>query len=58
MKTTTGSQQAKPSSRRKRLTKSVEHIKQNWWPFDRVDGKILEALHKQHVQRAAEPAPF
>ena len=38
--------------------KNVEPIKQNWWPFDRVDGKILEALHKQHVQRAAEPALF
>jgi hypothetical protein len=28
-----------------------------WWPFDRVDGKILESLHKQHVQRG-DPAPF
>ena len=28
-----------------------------WWPFDRVDGKILESLHKQHVQ-CGDPAPF
>ena len=32
-----------------------------WWPFDRVDGKILVSLHKQHQQanpEKVEEAPW
>ena len=27
----------------------------NWWPFTRVDGKMLEALHRKHLK--ANPPP-
>ena len=31
-------------------------IQQNkWWPFDRVDGKILEKLERQHRKQNTEP---
>lgn len=47
----------KKSSKGDRL-KTLKLITANvWWPFDRADGRILESLHKQHVQRG-EPAPF
>jgi hypothetical protein len=47
----------KKSSKSDKL-KTLKLITANaWWPFDRVDGKILESLHKQHVQRG-EPALF
>ena len=37
---------------------TIALIQQNkWWPFTRVDGRILQALHKQHVQ-GGEPALF
>jgi len=26
-----------------------------WWPFDRVDGKILEKLERQHRKQNTEP---
>ena len=34
-----------------------------WWPFDRVDGKLLVKLHKQHTRHQAtieqvEEAPW
>ena len=31
-----------------------------WWPFDRVDGKILVQLHKQHQKtiEQVEEAPW
>lgn len=33
-----------------------------WWPFDRVDGKLLQALHKKsptpNPLEAVEEAPF
>lgn len=25
-----------------------------WWPFDRVDGKLLVRLHRQHVNATTE----
>ena len=53
--TTTTSRHKKPSSPRKSSTKNDAIIKKllsnEHWPFDRVDGKILETLHKQHLQR-------
>ena len=26
-----------------------------WWPFDRVDGKLLEKLHRQHIKTHKQP---
>ena len=26
-----------------------------WWPFDRVDGKLLVRLHRQHERTNQEP---
>ena len=46
-------QPKKSSSPKRRLTqseKAATKILQNqWWPFERADGKLLERLHKQHV---------
>jgi hypothetical protein len=28
--------------------------KNSWWPFDRVDGRILEHLHKQAIHDVEE----
>lgn len=25
-----------------------------WWPFDRVDGKLLTKMHKQHEKETTE----
>ena len=36
----------------------------SWWPFDRVDGKILEKLHRKHLTNkkvdlsSVPPSPF
>ena len=29
-----------------------------WWPFDRVDGRLLQKLHKQSVKPNEEEAPI
>ena len=29
-----------------------------WWPFDRVDGRLLQKLHKAEVSRNQEDAPL
>lgn len=40
----------------------IAHIQQKtWWPFDKVDGKLLVRLHKQHQQanpEKVEEAPW
>lgn len=30
----------------------------NWWPFTRVDGKVLESLHRKHIKSNPPPAIF
>ena len=61
METNTDSQPKKLQSRKRNLTKNAELMvkltSNDWNPFERVDGRILEKLHKQHVQ-SGEPAPF
>jgi hypothetical protein len=56
------SQQGKRSSQKKSSTKSdsiTNKILNNaWWPFDRVDGKLLEKIHRKHFNTTAEQAPF
>ena len=51
MQTNTDSQHKKLSSPKKRLTKSAEIISKltsnEWNPFERCNGRILVALHKQ-----------
>lgn len=56
----TDSQPKKSSSPKKRLNKNAEIIlrltSNAWWPFDRVDGKILERMHKTHLINNQEKA--
>lgn len=58
MQTNTNSQPKKSSSRTKFLNKNAETIVKlttnSWWPFERVDGRILEALHKQAIHNVEE----
>lgn len=53
MQTATDSQPKKSSSPKRRLSKSAETIlrltSNAWWPFDRVDGKLLEKLHRENI---------
>lgn len=57
-------QRKKPLSPKRRLSKNAEvalKITENkWWPFDRVDPKILQRLHKQHINNLnnLDPALF
>ena len=30
----------------------------NWWPFTRVDGKVLESLHRKHLKANPPPSIF
>ena len=54
----TNLQPKKQSSQTKFLNKNAETIvkltSNAWWPFDRVDGKILEQLHKEAIQQLEE----
>lgn len=58
----TSSQPKKSSSPRNNLRKNAEivlSVTQNkWWPFDRVDGKLLQKMHKDHTNRNQEEAPL
>ena len=60
MQTTTTSQPKKRSSPKKSLTKNAEITKKllnnEWWPFDRVNGNLLERLHKGTLQQHTEDA--
>ena len=53
VQTNTNSQPKKSSSQTKLLSKNAETVLKlttnAWWPFDRVDGRILEQLHKQAI---------
>lgn len=56
----TDSQPKKSSSQKKHLSKNAETVLRltanKWWPFDRVDGKILERMHKTHFTNNQEKA--
>ena len=60
MQTNIDSQPKKLSSQKKRWSKNAETILKltanEWWPFDRVDGKLLQKLHKAEVSRNQEDA--
>ena len=48
-----------PSPRRcsKKNAETVLKITANaWWPFNRVDGKLLQKLHKQNLKQTEEDA--
>lgn len=53
VQTNTNSQPKKLSSQQKRWNKNAEIVLKltanEWWPFDRVDGKLLQALHRKHL---------
>ena len=54
------SQPRKLSSQTKSSKKNAEIVSKVtsnvWWPFDRVDGKLLQKLHKAEVSRNQEDA--
>lgn len=56
-------QKKKQSLRPKTEVLSQEELR-TWWPFDRVDGKILEKLHRKHLTNkkpdlsSIPPSPF
>lgn len=56
----TDSQPKKSSSPKRRWNKNAETIlrltSNEWWPFDRVDGKLLEKLHREKIKQQQEPA--
>ena len=60
MKTNTTSRPKRSSSPGKRSSKSVEPISaaslSSHWPFARVDGKILERMHKTYLINNQEKA--
>jgi len=66
VETNTDLQPKKSLSRKRQSMKSEEHIlkicKNDWNPFERVDGKILERLHKKLLKHQTPPqleqAPF
>lgn len=63
MQTNTSSQHKKSSSQMKSSKKDDERIlqlveKNEWWPFDRVDGRLLVKLHKQQSTTTYEEAPI
>ena len=66
MPTNIGSQQRKSSSLTKKSksikksrcsTLSIEDARRNW-PFTRLDGALLEKLHKQSIKKSYEDAPI
>ena len=60
VKTNTTLQPKRKSSPRKSLTQNDDCIKKilrnEWWPFDRVDGKLLEKLNREKIKQTEEPA--
>ena len=58
VQTNTNSQSKKLSSQQRRWNKNAEIVLKltanEWWPFDRVDGKLLEALHRKHLLNGEE----
>ena len=62
VQTNINSQPRKLSSRTKFSKKNAEIVSRltakTWWPFDRVDGKLLEQLNKLNRRNDYEEAPF
>lgn len=62
VQTDTNLQPKKSSSQKKSLSKNAEIIlkltQNSWWPFDRVDGKLLEKLHREKLRDSVEEAPI
>lgn len=62
MQTTTVLQRKKSSYQKNNSKKNDEIISKitsgAWWPFDRVDGKLLERLHKQSKYINEQEAPI
>lgn len=62
VQTYTNSRQKKSSSPRSNSRRNAEIvssvIQNKWWPFDRVDGKLLEKLNKQSRKLEMEDAPI
>ena len=58
VQTNTNSQPKKLLSQQRRWNKNAEIVLKltanEWWPFDRVDGKLLEALHRKHLLNGEE----
>lgn len=56
----TSSQPKKLSSPKSNSRKNAEivlSVTQNkWWPFERVDGKLLERINKEHLKQNQEEA--
>ena len=49
--------QSKSIRKKPSLTISIEDAKRNW-PFTRLDGGLLERLHKQTIKETYEDAPL
>ena len=43
---------------KKNETIASKLVTNKWWPFDRVDGKLLEQLNKLNRRNDYEDAPF
>ena len=58
----TNLQPKKKSSPKNNSRKNAEIVlsvtKNQWWPFDRVDGKLLNNNNKDQQRAQEEPAPF
>ena len=55
VQTNTNSQPKNLSSQQRRWNKNAEIVLKltanEWWPFDRVDGKLLEKLHREKIKQ-------
>ena len=49
-------QHGKHNSKAARSAVEVAIKENKWWPFDRVDGKLLERIHKQNLKLETEDA--
>ena len=48
---------SKSTKRKRSSTISIEDARRNW-PFTRLDGALLEKLHKQAIKQTYENAPL
>ena len=62
VQTDTNSQPKKSSYRKRSLSKNAEIIlkltENSWWPFERVDGRLLERMHREKLRDSVEVAPI
>ena len=60
MQTDTNLQPKKGSSPRSNSRKNAEIVlsvtRNQWWPFNRVDGKLLNKINKEQLKQTQEPA--